>query len=194
LLKFLICGAITWALSRLIFVFFIYWFNNHLLLRVLPFILPLFRHVDNKSRVIVIFYFHWNTVSWSINRLSVSLGLIFGFYIIFFMNALIHFFVNFWIFDFQVDWIIIIFNLRFLYLINEIFFIKIAKIKSLKSIALMIGAVAFHNMNFELLIIFSQRRLIKVSRTFFIIVCGLWILRGIDIFRVDELRLFHILR
>ena len=193
MLKFLICGAITWALSWLIFVFFIYWFNNHLLLRVLPFVLPLFRHVDNKSRVIVIFDFHWNTVSWCINRLSISLGLIFRFYIIFFMNALIHIFV-FWIFDFQVNWIIIIFNLRVFYLINEIFFIKIAKIKSLKSIALMIGAVAFHNMNFELLIIFSQRGLIKVTRTFFIFVCGLWILRGIDIFRVDELRLFHILR
>jgi len=40
----------------------------------------------------------------------------------------------------------------------------------------MIGAVAFHNMNFELLIIFSQRGLIKVTRTFFIFVCGLWIL------------------
>ena len=189
----MICGAITWALSRLIFVFFIYWFNDHLLLRVMPFILPLFRHVDNKSRVIVIFDFHWNTVSWCINRLSISLGIIFRFYIIFFMNALIHIFV-FWIFDFQVDWIIIIFNLRVFYLINEIFFIKIAKIKSLKSIALMIGAVAFHNMNFELLIIFSQRGLIKVTRTFFIFVCGVWILRGIDIFRVDELRLFHILR
>ena len=192
MIKFLKCGAITWALSRLIFVFFIYWFNNHLFLRVLPFILPLFRHVDNKSRVIVIFDFHWNTVSWSINRLSVSLGLIFRFYIIFFMNALIHFFVNFWIFDFQVDWIIIIFNLRVFYLINEIFFIKIAKIKSLKSIALMIGAVAFHNMNFKLLIIFSQWGLIEVTRSFYFFVCRLWILRSFDIFRVNILNIFYL--
>lgn len=160
----------------------------------MSFILSLFRHVYNKSRVIIIFDFHWNAVSWSIYRLSISLELIFRFKSIVFMNALIHFFVNFLIFDFKVNWIIIIFNLRVFYLIDKIFLIKITKIKSLKSIALMIGAVAFHNMNFKLLIIFSQWGLIEVTRSFFFFVCRLWILRSFDILRVNELRLFHILR
>lgn len=148
-------GTINWALSRLIFIFFINLFNNHLLLRIMSFILSLFGHIDNEGRIIIILYFHWDAVPWSINRLSICLELIFRFDSIVFINALIHLFTNFWIFYFQVNWIIIIFNLRVFNLINEIFFIKIAKIKSLKSIALMIRAVAFLNMNLKLIIVFN---------------------------------------
>jgi hypothetical protein len=130
-------------LGRLIFVFFINLFNYHLFLRIMSFIWSLFRHIDNKSRIIIILYLHWYAVSWSIYRLAISLKLIFGFDSIIFIYALIHYVTYFWIFDFQVYWIIIFFNLRVFNLIYEIFFIEIAKIKSLKSIALVIRAVAF---------------------------------------------------
>lgn len=142
-------------MCRLIFIFLINLFNNHLFLRIMSFILSLFWHIDNKSRIIIILDFHWYAVPWSIYRLAISLELIFRFDSIIFINALIHFVPYFWIFYFQVNWIIIIFILRVFHLINEIFFIEIAKIKSLKSIALVIRAVAFLYMNLKLFIVFK---------------------------------------
>jgi hypothetical protein len=153
---FILCRIIKniRALSGLIFIFFINLFSDHYLLRIMSFILTLLRHIDNIRRFVFIFDFHWNAVPWSIWRMTVGYKFIFRFDTLEVVHvyALVHFITIFWVFRVHIYRIIIICVLWIFYLlVNEVFFIKVTKIKSLESMLLMIWAISFLTIIFHFL-------------------------------------------
>jgi hypothetical protein len=123
-------------------------------LRIMSFILTLLRHIDNIRRFVFIFDFHWNAVPWSIWRMTVGYKFIFRFVTLEVVHvyALVHFITIFWVFRVHIYRIIIICVLWiFDLLVNEVFFIKVTKIKSLESMLLMIWAISFLTIIFHFL-------------------------------------------
>ena len=175
------------ALSRLVFIFIVDLFSCHNFLRAVSLLLALLWHIDDVRRVVLISDFHWNAVSWSVWRRKVGCQLIFWFvtFEVVHVYALVHFIADFWVFKVHVYRIISVSILWIFELLIEVFFVEVGKIKSLKSILLMICARRFLS-----LILHGLRRLVQVvevTRNFlFFKIDRVWVLRGVYIFYINK--------
>jgi hypothetical protein len=99
--------------------------------------------------------------------------------------ALVHFIADFWVFKVHVYRIISVSILWIFELLIEVFFVEVGKIKSLKSILLMICARRFIS-----LILHGLRRLVQVvevTRNFlFFKIDWIWVLGGVYIFYINK--------